>query len=183
MIRLDDVSTKQSHEGLKQELQDEEYRYAYAEDFLNTWIAAQIVTLREQRGFSQVTLGELIGTKQPGVSRLEDVNHTAWKTDTLKRVARALGVRLRISFETFGTLLDEDAQFSRAFLRRPEFKDDPAFQTRKPPVVATVNVPGATQYETGSSQDYHYTSYAQVSLNTMDFRIAFGDTWTATATR
>lgn len=109
------------------EFRDEEYRYAYAEDFLNTWIATQIVILREQRGLSQSKFGELIGTKQPGVSRLENVNHSTWKCETLKRIARALGVRLKITFETFGTLLDEDRNFSREYLKRPSFADDPVF--------------------------------------------------------
>ena len=134
MTLADDARTRQSREDLKQEFQDEEYRYAYAEDFLNTWIAAQIVTLREQRRMSQADFGELIGTKQPGVSRLENVNHSTWKTETLKRIARALGVRLSISFETFGSLMDDDARFCRESLERPEFKDDPAFsETIKEP--------------------------------------------------
>jgi transcriptional regulator with XRE-family HTH domain len=132
MIQQDDAHTSEFREVLRREFQDEEYRQAYAEDFLNTWVATQIVILREQRGMSQTKLGELIGTKQPGISRLEDVNHSTWKTTTLKRIARALGVRLKISFETFGTLLDEDARFSRAFLKRPEFQDDLEFLERKP---------------------------------------------------
>jgi transcriptional regulator with XRE-family HTH domain len=131
-MQIEDTATNESREALKREIQDEEYRYAYAEDFLNTWVATQIVALREQRKLSQTEFGKLIGTKQPGVSRLEDVNHSTWKTDTLKRIARALGVRLKISFETFGTLLDEDANFSRRFLMRPEFKNDLAFVERKP---------------------------------------------------
>jgi transcriptional regulator with XRE-family HTH domain len=113
---------------LKQELDDPEYRYAYAEDFLNTWVATQIVALREQRGLSQEDLGALIGTKQPGISRLENVNHSTWKTETLKRIARALDVRLKISFETFGSLLEEDESFCRESLMRPKFADDSAFK-------------------------------------------------------
>ena len=147
-MQIDDVSTRESLEGLKQEFQDEEYRYAYAEDFLNTWVATQIVTLREQRGLNQTELGELIGTKQPGVSRLENVNHSTWKTETLKKIAKALGVRLRISFETFSTLLDEDNNFSRRFLMRPKFDDDPGLLEKKAPGVASVNTPvltGATE--------------------------------------
>lgn len=112
---------------LKGEFRDEEYRYSYAEDFLNTWIATQIVTLREQREWNQAQLGELIGTKQPGISRLENVNHSNWKVDTLKRLARALGVRLNISFETFGTLIEQDEKFGREYLKRPKFEDDQAF--------------------------------------------------------
>ena len=127
ILDTEECDTSQSQATLKQDLENEEYRYAYAEDFLNTWVATQIVTLREQRGMSQTRLGELIGTKQPGVSRLEDINHSTWKTETLKRIARALGVRLKITFETFGDLLIEDERFCRDFLKRPDFKADPAF--------------------------------------------------------
>lgn len=150
MILRGDVRTSESREALKDELRDPEYRYAYAEDFLNTWIATQIVAIREQRGLSQAQLGDLIGTKQPGVSRLEDVNHSTWKTDTLKKIARALGVRLKITFETFGTLLDEDAQFARRFVERPTFEDDPVFkeessselrvEAREAPNVISINI-------------------------------------------
>lgn len=118
------------HESLAIEFQDPEYRYASSEDFLNTWIATQIVILREQRGLSQDEFGKLIGTKQPGVSRLENVNHSTWKTATLKRIARALGVRLKISFETFGTLIEEDSNFNRQYLQRPTFEDDLVFLRR-----------------------------------------------------
>jgi transcriptional regulator with XRE-family HTH domain len=114
---------------LREELDDEEYRYAYAEDYLNTHIAAQIRVLREQRGMTQQDLADKIGTKQAGVSRLENVNYSSWKTQTLKRIARALGVGLSISFETFGTLLEEAAGFGRGSLERPEFANDPAFAT------------------------------------------------------
>ena len=112
---------------LREELRDEDYRYAYAEDFLNTLVATQIKLLREQRGLTQQELAELIGTKQAGISRLENVNYSAWKTKTLRKLARALGVRLRITFETFGTLLDEAESFSQQALQRPEFDSDTAF--------------------------------------------------------
>jgi transcriptional regulator with XRE-family HTH domain len=113
--------------SLKEELKDEEYRYAYAEDYLNTHIALQIKVLREQRQMTQKDLANKIGTWQAGISRLENINYSSWKTKTLKKVARALGVRLHISFETFGTLLNEAAHFSRATLERPDFTSDPVF--------------------------------------------------------
>ena len=81
-----------SLEELRENFRDLEYREAYADDYLNTYVATQIQVLREQRGLSQQELAELIGSKQPGISRLENVNHTSWKTDTLKKIARALGM-------------------------------------------------------------------------------------------
>jgi transcriptional regulator with XRE-family HTH domain len=121
----------ESHDTLKEDFKDEEYRHAYAEDFLNTSIATQIRVLREQQGLTQEDLAKKIGTKQAGVSRLENVNHSAWKTDTLHKIARAFDVRLKITFETFGTLLDEADGFSRKNLERSKFDNDPTFHEKK----------------------------------------------------
>ena len=118
----------ESQDTLKRELLDAEYRYAYAEDFLNTLIATQIRVLREQRGMSQGQLAELVGTQQPGIARLENVNYSVWKTETLRKLARALQVRLRITFEDFTSLLNDGAGFSRDSLERVAFADDPTFQ-------------------------------------------------------
>jgi transcriptional regulator with XRE-family HTH domain len=110
------------------DFRDAEYRQAYAEDFLNTYVATQIQVLREQRGFSQEQLAELIGTKQPGVSRLENVNHSSWKTDTLRKVAGALDVWLKISFESYADLVTDATRFGREILERPKFEDDLFFK-------------------------------------------------------
>jgi transcriptional regulator with XRE-family HTH domain len=111
-----------------EEFQDRDYREAYAEDFLNARVASQIRVLREQREMTQRQLADAIGTKQAGVSRIENVNYSSWNIRTLKKIARALGCRLHISFETYGTLLEEGATFSRKTLQRPKFEDDPAFK-------------------------------------------------------
>jgi transcriptional regulator with XRE-family HTH domain len=117
-------------QNLLNELKDPEFRYAYAQSFLNTKIAAQIKTLREQRGLKQAEVGALIGTPQSGYSRFEDVNHSAWKTGTLWKIAQALGVRVNISFETFGSLIDEKEGFGKESLQRPDFEHDPTFATK-----------------------------------------------------
>jgi transcriptional regulator with XRE-family HTH domain len=117
----------ESRDILKEEFQDIEYRQAYAEDFSNTSIATQIRVLREQRGLTQEDLAKRIGTKQAGISRLENVNYSSWKTETLRKIAHAFDVRLRITFETFGTLLDEAETFGRKNLERYSFADDPMF--------------------------------------------------------
>jgi|GEM_PF-1121851 len=124
--------TRELRETLKREFSDPEYRYAYAEDFLNTCVATQIKVIREQRGMTQQDLALAIGTQQAGISRLENVNYSAWKTETLRKIAHALGVRLKITFEPFGTLLDEASHFSREALQRPDFEHDVAFQAIQP---------------------------------------------------
>jgi transcriptional regulator with XRE-family HTH domain len=118
--------------NLKRAFEDPEYRYAYAESFLNTKLAAQIKILREERKKTQKDMALLVGTKQSGFSRFEDVNHSSWNTATLWKIARALGVRLAISFETFGSLIEEKERFSRRSLERPDFANDPVFSPTGP---------------------------------------------------
>lgn len=119
-------------QDLKSEFQDEDYRYAYAESFLNSKLATQIKTLREQRKKTQADIGLAVGTKQSGFSRFEDVNHSVWKTDTLWKIARALGVRLNISFETFSSLIEEKETLSRENLMRSDFHGDLGFPEDTP---------------------------------------------------
>jgi transcriptional regulator with XRE-family HTH domain len=117
-------------EELREEFQDEDARYAYVEAFLNASVAAQI---KKSRGnMSQQELADKIGTKQSGVSRLENVNYSSWKVETLRKLARAFGLRLRISFEEFGTLIPEIENFRKGILERRKFEDDPVFRERTP---------------------------------------------------
>jgi transcriptional regulator with XRE-family HTH domain len=114
-------------EQLRQSFADEEYRNAYVQSFLNSYVAAQIKVLREDYPLTQAELAEKIGTQQPGIARLENVNYSAWKVETLRKVARALGVRLKITFEEWGTLPDEIEHFNREHLTRASFERDPVF--------------------------------------------------------
>lgn len=130
-----DISTAPKDElteRLREDFQSEEVRYGYAESHLNTVIGAQIYNTRKQRGLSQEELAALVGTKQPGIARLENVNYDSWKVETLRKIARALGVRLSIRFEEFGTLPREIQTFKDRLTPRP-FQDDPVFALSKPP--------------------------------------------------
>lgn len=115
-------------ERLKTELQDQDYRYAYDEEFSNSRIATQIKVLREQQELKQSELAELAGMKQSRISELENVNYNAWSISTLRRLARALGVRLSFAFESWGELLPEAGNLGRQALERPRFEKDPAFK-------------------------------------------------------
>ena len=115
-------------EGLKQTLKNEDARYVYADHVVNTLVSAQIKALREDRKLSQQELADLVGTKQSGISRLEKADYSTWKIETLRKLARAFGVRLRISFDEFGTLPPDIKGFTREKLCPRRFEDDPAFK-------------------------------------------------------
>lgn len=115
---------------LKQEFHDEDYRYAYDEEFSNSRMATQVRAIREQRGLTQKQLAEIAGMKQSRISGLENVNYNAWSISTLRRIAGALGVRLFFGFESWGELLPEVENFSRSSLQKLSFEDDIAFKAQ-----------------------------------------------------
>jgi len=115
-------------EGLKRSLASEDARYAYADSVTNTFITGQIKAMREARGLTQERLAELVGTKQSGISRWQNTGYSTCKVDTLRKFAKSFGVRLRISFEEFGTLPTDIGGFSKARLCPRKFEDDPVFK-------------------------------------------------------
>ncbi|MGH7987306.1 MAG: helix-turn-helix domain-containing protein [Candidatus Binataceae bacterium] len=122
-----------------EQFRDRSYREAYADEFLNIYVASQLRTIREQRGLTQEELAEAIGTKQGGISRIENVNYSGWNVTTLKKIAFALGCRLNISLETFGSLIDEEgSRCTREALQRPDFSEDPVFNRKKEGGAATL---------------------------------------------
>ena len=114
-------------EHLKEQFRDPEFRETFATEHLNSSIALQLAVIREQRKLKQEQVAAMAGTKQAGISRMESADYGRWNLQTLRKVAYLLGCRLKVSIETFGTLLDEAEQISRASLQRPSFEEDPAF--------------------------------------------------------
>jgi len=116
--------------ALRSELRDPEYSEGYAESFLNSYIATQIKVIREQRKLTQADVAKEMGTTQTAISRIENVNYPAWNIKTLKKLARAFHVRLRVSFETYGTLPWEVDHFTREALQRAPREEDPGLLER-----------------------------------------------------
>jgi transcriptional regulator with XRE-family HTH domain len=113
---------------LKKDFADPDYRHVYDEGFLNSSLATQIKVLREGRGWTQAALAETAGMNQSRISELEDVNFNTWTIRTLRKLARAFDLRLKISFEEFGTLLEDFRNLNRTGLSKRSFNADPAFQ-------------------------------------------------------
>jgi transcriptional regulator with XRE-family HTH domain len=97
---------------LQTEFQDEEYRQVYFEDFMYSQLAIQVVKLRQQRGWTQKELAAKIGTQQPGIARLEDVNYRGWTLATLIKLAAAFDVALDVMFIPFTAAIDKCASFN-----------------------------------------------------------------------
>jgi transcriptional regulator with XRE-family HTH domain len=110
---------------------NEDARYAYADSISNTFLTAQIKTLQEKRGLTQEQLAELVGTQQSGISRWLNTGFATCKIESLRKFAKAYGVRLRISFEEFGTLPTDVEGFTKEKLAPRRFEEDPAFSSAK----------------------------------------------------
>ncbi|MEW6660151.1 MAG: helix-turn-helix domain-containing protein [Thermodesulfobacteriota bacterium] len=116
---------------VKKAFKSKEYRHAYADEFLDVSIATQIKVLREQRNWGQEDLAQKVGMKQPRISVMENVNYSSWSINTLRKLAKAFDLTLRVSFESFGDRIKEIDRFNRKALERPSFDDDPAFAEKE----------------------------------------------------
>lgn len=85
-------------EDLKKELlQDPEFKKEYDALELEYSIITQVIQKRLEKGLTQKQLADKIGTKQSAIARLEG-GTTNPSVAFLKKVARALGSKLQISF-------------------------------------------------------------------------------------
>ena len=132
--------------------EDPETRQQYAASLLYAHIALQIKTLRQQRGWSQTKLAELAGKHQSQISEMESIDFSSWKISTLMKLAEAFDLALTVSFESFGTFLDEAASLGRDALERPSFADDPAFRGKaKKRVVLESGSSAQSSFETAQA--------------------------------
>jgi HTH-type transcriptional regulator/antitoxin HipB len=144
--------------NLREEFNDKEYRHAYAEDWLNTFIATQVKVLREQRHLTQAELAEETGMKQPRIAVLEDINYTSWSINTLRRLALAFDLRLSVKFEDFSSLVYEAEGFGRESLERASFADDGWFHRK--PAQPTTSSPILSLADSQENRGQRYLSEA-----------------------
>lgn len=105
---------------------DRQYRHAYTKALLNTRVAAQLKALREDRSLSQADLAKKLRTTQSAISRMENVNYSAWSLKTLRKLARVFDVGLQVQFVPFSAVVAQAERLDAATLAPPAFKDDKA---------------------------------------------------------
>ena len=113
------------NETLRSDLLQPEFSEGYSESFQDAYVATQIKVLREENAWTQDDLAKQIGTTQTAISRIENVNYSAWNIRTLKKLARAFRVRLKVSFETYGSLIHDFEGLNRESLMRAPREKDP----------------------------------------------------------
>ncbi len=100
------------------------YRDSFVASQLRTSLAAQIVTMREDRGLTQQQLADATGMSQPRISLLEDPSYDKMSLSTLKRLASALDVAIVVRFVAFSDVLRWTNTASPEGLGAVSFEDD-----------------------------------------------------------
>lgn len=61
-------------------------------------VAYRLLTLRDEKGWTQAQLGKKLGVSQQAVARLENPSYRGHSLKSLDRIAKACGMILKISF-------------------------------------------------------------------------------------
>lgn len=109
---------------LVEDFADKEFAHGYMGDHGNSRIAAQIKVLREQRGLTQAALAERAGMKQERVCALENVDYEGWTVKTLRKLAEAFDVHLKVAFVPFSEGIMDAVNLSREQLQVASREDD-----------------------------------------------------------
>ena len=81
-------------------LKNPEVAAAYNEAAPAYALKRDMIAMRKARGFTQEDMANLLGTRKSNISRLESVNtDSSPRLATVESYARALGYRVKISFE------------------------------------------------------------------------------------
>ena len=78
---------------------DPKMRAALADQWINFEVGQVVYDARAQAGLTQAQLARKVGTTQSAISRLEDADYGGHSLSMLRRIARALDLYLRITFE------------------------------------------------------------------------------------
>ena len=71
-------------------------------------LAIQMARLRRERGLTQEQLAEMVGTKQQNIARIENPAYEGHSLGLLRRVARALGMVVRVEFIPAEQVIEEE---------------------------------------------------------------------------
>jgi transcriptional regulator with XRE-family HTH domain len=105
-------------------LNDREYRHAYMEEGVKTWIARQVRALREQRDWSQGDLARESSKKQSAISRIEDPDYGQLTLQTLFDLAKAYDLPLLVQFVDWQDWLYRMEDVSTESLKKSSFDAD-----------------------------------------------------------
>ena len=83
---------------LAEQLADPDFARIFVEEKEKLDLAIRIHELRAEAGISQKRLAEMIGTTQSVIARMENPEYSGYSLRMLRRIAAALGRRVKIEF-------------------------------------------------------------------------------------
>lgn len=119
----------QSKEDLIASLRSKEFRDAFISSRVSNTLALQIRAMRQERGWSQAYLAELLGTSQNAIHRLESPQYGKPSITTLRRLASIFDVGLAVWFAPFSKLVDRATNLETDDILVPSFDEDQGLQT------------------------------------------------------
>ena len=109
--------------GIADKLKDRGYRHRFFRGHAQDEVASRIKELREFRKLRQTDLAERCDMKQSAVSRIEQASYSRWNIDTLWRIAEALDVRMRITFEPMENVIQKYEEWEKDVEVPPVFTE------------------------------------------------------------
>lgn len=104
---------------LMEEFADAEYAHAYMDSYTIDRIAGQIYWTRKKRDWTQVELAQRAGMVQERISKIEAGDFSSLTMKTLRKLAEALDVNLRVELEPFSHGIMSVCNQSRSQLELP----------------------------------------------------------------
>lgn len=110
---MQEFITSPIRQNLSQKLKDRDYRHSFFRIRGQGEVASRIRELRELRKRTQIELATLCKMKQSAISRAEQASYSSWNIKTLWRLAEALDVRMRITFEPMEDVIRQYEELER----------------------------------------------------------------------
>ena len=93
------VSIKKADYLLDERLMTSQFRRGYQVEYAKVLLTQKIAEMRKKSHLNQKALADRLGVSQQVVSRIETGQNENLTIDTLTRLARALGHKVKISFQ------------------------------------------------------------------------------------
>lgn len=104
---------------------DQDYRKQFVRERVQSAVALQIRSLREQRnGMTQTELAQRMGKAQPWISQIENPDYGKWSVATLLDCADAFDSDLEIRFRPFSRSLYELSHQDQHYFEVPSFEEE-----------------------------------------------------------
>lgn len=148
------------------------FRDAFVTSIIRMRLPSQIREMRMRRNLTQAQLGELAGMRQALVSRFETKGYERFTLSSLRRIASALDVGLKVQFVPFSELLDDSVYPERRQLDVCSFDSDPFIENSAQEHVSALEQANYASFNEDISDD---VTLASLASREQDFGPGLGE--------